>query len=62
MAPIGVDNEQRWINYIREYCFSEDIESNNKEAEKALKLFLISLGHEKIVEEYEKALRKNEAL
>lgn len=46
--------EQKWINYIKEYCFSDDGEENHIEADKALTLFLLELGYEKLVDEWEK--------
>jgi hypothetical protein len=46
--------EQKWINYIKEYCFSNDKESNHGEADKALTLFLLELGYGDLVEEWEK--------
>lgn len=54
MTPQGIDAETRWINYIKEYCFTGDTESDHVEADKALKLFLLSLGYKDLIEEYEK--------
>lgn len=48
-------NEEEWVNYIREYAVEDgDPEIAHTEADKALCLFLRSLGHFKIVEEWEK--------
>jgi hypothetical protein len=49
-----IEDEQKWVNYIKEYCYSESKEKNHVQADKALKLFLLSLGHSAIVEEWEK--------
>lgn len=49
-----ITEEQKWINYIKEYCFSGDTEVDHSEADKALILFLNSLGYTKIVKEWEK--------
>lgn len=49
-----VTDEQKWINYIKEYCFGGDIEISHSEADKALRLFLISLGYSKLVNIYDK--------
>lgn len=49
-----IENEQKWVNHIKEYCHSGDVEGDHSEADKALKLFLLSLGHSAIVEEWEK--------
>lgn len=46
-------NEQA-INYIKEYCFTEDIESNHSEADKALTLLLCSMGCSDVVDEWRK--------
>ena len=32
--------EEKWVNYIKEYCHSNDHESNHSEADRALILFL----------------------
>lgn len=47
-------DEQKWINYIKEYCFSGDTELDHGEADKALCLFLRSLGYSKLVNIYDK--------
>ena len=49
-----MEKEQIWINYIQNYCNSDDTEQNHVEADKALKLCLIELGYEELVKEYEK--------
>ena len=49
-----IGEEQKWINYIKEYCFSGDVEVDHSEADKALRLFLISLGYSELVNIYEK--------
>lgn len=48
------ENEQKWINHIKAYCYSGDVEANHSEADKALTLFLLSLGYSALVEEWEK--------
>lgn len=48
------ENEKKWINHIKEYCHSGDVENDHSEADKALKLFLLSLGYSALVEEWEK--------
>lgn len=47
-------NEQKWTNYIKEYCNTGDPEYDHGEADEALTKFLLELGHSNIVEEYEK--------
>ena len=54
VAQISFSQDSVYINYIKEYCFGGDIEINHSEADKALKLFLISLGYSKLVNIYEK--------
>lgn len=54
-----MDEEQKWINYIKEYCSPrpgkyEDVETFHVEADKALCLFLRSLGYSALVDEWEK--------
>lgn len=46
--------EQYWITYIRDYCFSDDMELNHIEADRALRLFLLDLGCDELVKEYDK--------
>jgi hypothetical protein len=46
--------EQYWITYIRDYCFSDDIELNHIEADRALRLFLLDFGCDELVKEYDK--------
>ncbi len=55
--PQPTTDEQKWINYIKEYCYTDDPEADHGEAVKALKLFLISLGYSKLIEEYEKVAK-----
>ncbi len=55
-----MNDEEKWINYIKEYCYpsearkTEDTENWHGEADKALCLFLRSLGYDKLVDEWEK--------
>lgn len=46
--------EVKWINHIKEYCFTGDVEANHGEADNALKLFLLELGYKDLVDEWEK--------
>ena len=53
------EKEQKWINYIREYCLIDDteigdLENSHLEADKALTLFLLELGYPELVAEWEK--------
>jgi len=48
-------DEQKWINYIESFYENRDWETPHREADKALCLFLLSLGYPKIVEAWEKA-------
>lgn len=50
----SLTDEEKWVNYIKEYSFSGDVEADHSEADKALTLFLNSLGYTKIVKEWEK--------
>jgi len=45
---------EKWIKYIKEYCHSGDTEADHGEADKALCLFLRSLGYGELVDEWEK--------
>lgn len=47
-------DEEKAINYIKKYCYTDDPEENHGEADRMLCLFLISLGYNKLVDEYEK--------
>jgi len=44
--------EQKWINYIDEYANTGDERIDHFEADKALYLFLNSLGYTKLVDKY----------
>lgn len=50
--------EREWVRYMQEYAMSDDPEINQLEAEKALCIFLKSLGHDKIVKQYEKSMNQ----
>jgi hypothetical protein len=45
--------EQKWVNHIKKYCNSWNKQLDHIEADKALKLFLISLGYTEIVKAFE---------
>ena len=47
-------DEEKWVNHIEHYCHSGDAEKDHLEADNALKLFLLSQGHSKIVEAWKK--------
>lgn len=47
-----ITEEQKWINYIEEYANTGDKEQNHIEADKALYLFLNSLGYTRLVDRY----------
>lgn len=48
------ENEEKWVNHIKKYCHTDDPEYDHIEADKALTLFLLSLGYKKIVKEWKK--------
>jgi hypothetical protein len=48
------EKESNWINYMKEYCHSGDTEADHFEADKALTLFLLSIGYSDIVDEFER--------
>ncbi len=48
------DKEEKWINHIREFCFTGDTESDHLEADNALRLLLVSLGYNDLIEQYDK--------
>jgi len=54
IKPTITTDEQKWINYIKEYGFGWGVEDNHREADKALRLFLISLGYKKLIKIYDK--------
>lgn len=49
----GKDKERKWANHIKEYCHSKNKKENHQEADRALVLFLGSLGYVKIINEWE---------
>lgn len=48
------EEEKKWINHIKAYCFTGDTEGDHGEADNALKLFLLELGYKDLVDEWEK--------
>ena len=50
-------DEQKWIIYIKEHCYSRDAENNHFEADEALTSFLIHLGYSKLAKEWERVIK-----
>lgn len=50
------EQEQKWISYIARYARTGNESLNQKEAGNALRLFLMNLGFNKIVEAYDEVI------